>query len=89
MRIKTQNSKLLDGNLTYHVAGCFKGLYFLYFIFHSMTSLHRAHSPSCVVRRMFLVWWLVSCMVFLNAVEFLCFWALVRLTLPFWELMLR
>lgn len=60
---------------TYHVAGCVRGLYFLYFIFHSIFSLQRAHSPSWPTLRMFLVRWLVSYLVFLKALEFLYFWA--------------
>ena len=71
---------------TYQVAGCVRGLYFLYFIFHSIFSLQRAHSPSWPTLRMFLVRWLVSYLVFLKALEFLYFWARVLFALPFWEL---
>lgn len=71
---------------TYQVAGCVSGLYFLYFIFHSIFSLQRAHSPSWPTQRMFFVRWLVSYLVFLKAVEFLYFWARVLFALPFWQL---
>ena len=55
---------------TYHFLGCFRGLYFLNLIFHSICSLHRVHTPPTVILFRAFVWWLVSCMSFLNAIEF-------------------
>ena len=60
--IKMQYEK---GN--YHLLGWLKGLYFLYFIFHSIISVQRAHSPATSSLTICFVLLLESCKVFLNA----------------------
>ena len=73
---------------TYHFLGTVSGLYFLYFIFHWITSVQRAQHCVTVMLLITFAFTLVSWSVFLKAVVFWCFWALCFLTFPFWELML-
>ena len=73
---------------TYHFLGFVSGLYFLYFIFHSIISLHRAQHPTALTWLISLVFLLVSCIEFLKEEEFWCFWPLLLFKFPFWELIM-
>ena len=72
--------------ITYHFLGTVRGLYFLYFIFHSIISVHRLQHWVTWMSLIILVFVLVSCRLFLKAVEFWCFCAFFFLTFPLWEL---
>ena len=72
--------------IPYQVPGTVRGLYFLYLIFHSITSLHLWHTLDTRISFTAFNFSAVPYLSFLNDEMLLCFWARCFLIFPRWEL---